>query len=169
MFVNVGVQTAVAELSTGKVIVTGTMDANKLVEYVYRRTKKLAKIIPQPEPELELEPEPEPEPETETEPGQKVEDKDTDEKPEEKKVENSEMKEEGGDDKNENKEEKSGEEGEEEEADREVDGDQNGMMLNIDEGSMKRMMYYYQPLYMVEHIPPPQLFSDENPNACCIS
>nr|GMC66872.1 heavy metal-associated isoprenylated plant protein 9 [Ipomoea batatas] len=35
---------------------------------------------------------------------------------------------------------------------------------------MHRMMYYYQPLYFVERIPPaPQIFSDENPNACCIS
>ncbi|KAK8658336.1 hypothetical protein V6N13_036544 [Hibiscus sabdariffa] len=35
---------------------------------------------------------------------------------------------------------------------------------------MKKMIYYYQPLYVMERIPPaPQLFSDENPNACCIS
>ena len=41
------------EFSTGKVLVTGTMDANKLVDYVYRCTKKHAKIVPQPEPEPE--------------------------------------------------------------------------------------------------------------------
>ncbi|KAB1228252.1 Heavy metal-associated isoprenylated plant protein 26 [Morella rubra] len=45
-----GVQTATTELSTGKVMVTGTMDANKLVDYVYRRTKKQARIVPQTEP-----------------------------------------------------------------------------------------------------------------------
>ncbi|KAF7816612.1 heavy metal-associated isoprenylated plant protein 9 [Senna tora] len=72
-----GVQTAVTELSTGKVMVTGTMDANKLVEY--------------------------------------------------------------------------------------------NVVVAIDDEGMKRMMYYYQPLYVIERIPPPQLFSDENPNACCIS
>lgn len=48
---NTGVQTVETELSTGKVIVTGTMDGNKLIDYVYRRTKKLARIVPQPEPE----------------------------------------------------------------------------------------------------------------------
>jgi hypothetical protein len=53
VLINVGVQTAVTEFSTGKVTVTGTMDANKLVDYVYRRTKKQAKIVPQPEPEPE--------------------------------------------------------------------------------------------------------------------
>ncbi|XP_025980378.2 uncharacterized protein [Glycine max] len=41
------------EFSTGKVLVTGTTDANKLVDYVYRCTKKHAKIVPQPEPEPE--------------------------------------------------------------------------------------------------------------------
>ncbi|KAJ6410914.1 hypothetical protein OIU84_007632 [Salix udensis] len=46
-----GVQTAVTDLSTNKVTVTGTMEANKLVDYVYRRTKKIASIVPQPEPE----------------------------------------------------------------------------------------------------------------------
>ena len=56
----------------------------------------------------------------------------------------------------------------------EVGGDENGVVvLNIDDDeSMKRMMYhyyYYQPLCVIEGIPPPQLFSDENPNACCIS
>ncbi|XP_004502776.1 heavy metal-associated isoprenylated plant protein 9 [Cicer arietinum] len=116
-----GVQTVVTELSTGKVTVTGTMDANKLVDYVYRRTKKQAKIVPQPEAE--------------------------EAKPEEKKEEG------GEDNKNESKEEK----GEEEN-------------IGVDEESMKRMMYYYKPLYMIERMPPPpQLFSDENPNACCIS
>ncbi|KAK7856330.1 heavy metal-associated isoprenylated plant protein 9 [Quercus suber] len=48
-----GVQTAVTEFSTGKVVVTGTMDENKLVDYVYRRTKKQARIVPQPVPEPE--------------------------------------------------------------------------------------------------------------------
>lgn len=126
-----GVQTVVTELSTGKVIVTGTMDANNLVDYVYRRTKKQAKIVPQPEPE--------PEPENK---GEKPEAEEA--KPEEKKEE---------DNKDESKEENE---------------------FDEDEAMMKRMMYYnyYQPLYVVEHermAPPPQLFSDENPNACCIS
>ncbi|XP_022141144.1 heavy metal-associated isoprenylated plant protein 9, partial [Momordica charantia] len=51
--------------------------------------------------------------------------------------------------------------------------DNNKMMGSgmEDHENMKRMMYryyQYQPLYIIERIPPPQLFSDENPNACCI-
>ncbi|XP_061364037.1 heavy metal-associated isoprenylated plant protein 9-like [Gastrolobium bilobum] len=158
-----GVQTAVTELSTGKVTVTGTMDADKLVDFVYRRTKKQAKIVPQPEPE--------PEKKEEKKEAEKpaAEEAKPEEKAEEKPAEEPKKEEggEGGDDKNENKEEKGGEEGKEETM-KEV-GDQNGMVLNIDEEGMKRMMYYSQPFYVIEQIPPPQLFSDENPNACCIS
>lgn len=51
-----GVQTAETEFSSGKVKVTGTMDANELVDYVYKSTRKQAKIAPQPETE---EPKPE--------------------------------------------------------------------------------------------------------------
>ncbi|CAI8585734.1 unnamed protein product [Vicia faba] len=158
-----GVQTAVTEFSTGKIIVTGTMDANKLVEYVYRRTKKQAKIVPQPEPEPEKKEE-ETKKEEEAKPVASEE-----AKAEENKKEEKEKKEEGGENsKNEkNKEEKGGEESKEEAKKEE----NNGAMVNIDEEGMKRMMYYYQypPLYVIERIPPPQLFSDENPNACCIS
>ncbi|MCD9561048.1 hypothetical protein HAX54_019982 [Datura stramonium] len=45
-----GVRTAETDQSLGKVIVTGSMDTNKLVDYVYKRTKKQAKIVLQPEP-----------------------------------------------------------------------------------------------------------------------
>ncbi|XP_061339217.1 heavy metal-associated isoprenylated plant protein 9-like [Gastrolobium bilobum] len=153
-----GVQKAVTEFITGKVTVTGTMDANKLVDYVYRRTKKQAKIIPQPEPE--------PEKKEESKEAEKpaAEEAKPEEKKEEEKPTEEPKKEEGGDNKNENKEEKNGEE--------EAKKEDNRLVVNIDEQGMKRMMYYYQypPLYYsFERIPPPQLFSDENPNACCIS
>ncbi|KAL2945638.1 hypothetical protein AAZX31_U042000 [Glycine max] len=108
----------------GKAIVTGTMDANKLVDY-----------FPKPEPEAE--------------PEKKEENKEL-EKPAAEEAKPDEEEKEGGKDENENKEEKGVEE----------------------VGCMKRMMYhyyYYQPLCVIEGIPPPQLFSDENPNACCIS
>ncbi|KAF3963719.1 hypothetical protein ACB098_12G025400 [Castanea mollissima] len=146
-----GVQTAVTELSTGKVVVTGTMDENKLVDYVYRRTKKQARIVPQPVPE--------PEKKEENKEGEKPAAEEA--KPEEKKEEEKppeEAKKEEGDKGEENKEEAK-KEGEE------IVVFNN----NIDEEGMKRMMYYYQPLYVIERFPPPQLFSDENPNACCIS
>ncbi|KAG2284209.1 hypothetical protein Bca52824_055429 [Brassica carinata] len=133
-----GVQTTVTEYTTGKVIVTGTMDEEKLVDYVYRRTKKQARIVPQPDPEpenLRL---------RETRRRRAVKDlRNPRKKPEEKKEEE----EDGG--------------GEETEVTEE--------MATAEEEGMKRMMYYYQPLYVIERVPPPQLFSDENPNACCIS
>ncbi|XP_010671306.2 heavy metal-associated isoprenylated plant protein 9 isoform X2 [Beta vulgaris subsp. vulgaris] len=169
-----GVQTAETELSGGKVIVTGTMDANKLVEYVYRRTKKQARIVPQPEPEKPAEepkpveaekPADEPKPEENKEENnnapQNAEGGDQNKPPEAEGGENK-----GGDNQGEiNKEEVKKEEGE---VVNEVI-----QPINIEEESMKRMMYnyyqYQQPLYVIERIPPPQLFSDENPNACCIS
>ena len=74
-----GVRTATTELSSSKVSVTGTMDPNTLVDYVYRRTKKQAKIVPQPEPK------PEPKPEEKNEKKEEIE---TEQKPEEKKRRN---------------------------------------------------------------------------------
>lgn len=148
-----GVQTAVAEHSTGKVTVTGTMDGNMLVDYVYRRTKKKARIVPQPEPEPEKKEEAK-EPEKPAEEAKPAD--------EEKKEENAEKKE----------EEKPPEEGEKEgkmHMGGELDHNNNVYYPEEEEG-MKRMVYYYQPLYVIERMPPaPQLFSDENPNACVIS
>ncbi|KAH9616049.1 hypothetical protein KSS87_005895 [Heliosperma pusillum] len=162
-----GVQTAETELSSGKVTVTGTMDANKLVEYVYRRTKKQARIVPQPEPEKPPE---EPKPEEAKEP----------EKPAEEPKPESEGGKEGGENP---PEELPPIEGGENIQEGENIKEGGGMMMhpiNIEDESMKRMMYNnynyytpnyynYQPMYVIERIPPPQLFSDENPNACCIT
>ncbi|XP_022844543.1 heavy metal-associated isoprenylated plant protein 9-like [Olea europaea var. sylvestris] len=120
-----GVQTAETEFSSGKVKVTGTMDANELVDYVYKSTRKQAKIVPKPE-------------------GKKEEEKPVEEaKQDIRKEEKTE----------ENKNDLIGEE----------------EMNFRDEESMHKLMHYYQPFYVVETIPSPQLFSDENPNACCIA
>ncbi|KAF9671024.1 hypothetical protein SADUNF_Sadunf12G0003700 [Salix dunnii] len=149
-----GVQTAVTDLSSSKVTVTGTMEAKKLVEYIYRRTKKQARIVPQPEPEPETAKEEE-KPAEEAKPAAATkEEKKEEEKPAEEGGAG------GGD--NPEKNEKKKEEGKKE-------GVENVDIINTDEENMKRMMHYYQPLYVIERIPPPQLFSDENPNACCIS
>ncbi|MFS7961611.1 putative heavy metal-associated domain, HMA, heavy metal-associated domain superfamily [Helianthus anomalus] len=148
-----GVRTVETEVSSSKVMVTGSMDGDKLVEYVYRRTKKQAKIVPQPEPEPVPEPAPAPEPAEKPKEEEKPEEKPAEEaKPEEKPAE-EEKKEGGGDGGGDAKEEEKKEKGEK--------------MEVID---MQRMMYYHQypPLYVMERIPPPQLFSDENPNACTI-
>ncbi|RDX88090.1 Heavy metal-associated isoprenylated plant protein 9, partial [Mucuna pruriens] len=162
-----GVERAVTELGTGKAIVTGTMDANKLVDYIYRRTRKRVKIVHQTEPEPEKKEE-----NKELEKAEEEKEENEEKKEEEKPVE--EPKKEGGeggndDSNNESKEEKGGGE---EEGKKEVGGDEiNGVVLKVDDENMKRMVYYYyQPLYVIERIPPPpHLYSDENSNACCIS
>nr|XP_023892079.1 heavy metal-associated isoprenylated plant protein 9 isoform X2 [Quercus suber]POF21599.1 heavy metal-associated isoprenylated plant protein 9 [Quercus suber] len=202
-----GVQTAVTEFSTGKVVVTGTMDENKLVDYVYRRTKKQARIVPQPVPEPEKKEEnkegEKPAAEEAKPEEKKEEEKPPEEKKEEEKPPEEAKKEEGNKDGNkgesnenkggggEEKKEEAKKEGEEivvinnnidEEGMKRMmyyyrpDIDEEGMKRmmyyyrpDINEEGMKRMMYYYQPVYVIERIPPPQLFSDENPNACCIS
>lgn len=161
-----GVQTAETELSSGKVTVTGTMDANKLVEYVYRRTKKQAKIVPQPEPEKPAEEPPKAEEAEKATEEPKAEEKKEESNAAEQKEGGENKPPEAGGDQGENKEEPKKEEGE-------VVGEVIHPINYIEEESMKRMMYnyynYQQPLYVIERIPPPQLFSDENPNACCIS
>ncbi|GMI75601.1 HEAVY METAL ASSOCIATED PROTEIN 47 [Hibiscus trionum] len=144
-----GVQSAVTEHSTGKVTVTGTMDANKLVDYVYRRTKKQARIVPQPEPEKQ------------------EEKKEGEEKAAEEHAEKKE-----GNPPEETDKKEGGENKEEEKKEGCAEAEVNNGSSNVinEEESMKRMVYYYQPLYVIERMPPaPQLFSDENPNACCIS
>ncbi|KAJ4726773.1 Heavy metal-associated isoprenylated plant protein [Melia azedarach] len=157
-----GVQTAATELSTGKVTVTGTMDANKLVEYVYRRTKKQAKIVPQPAPAPAPAPEPEPE-----KPEEKKKEPD---QPENKPAAAEEKKEENPAEKKEEENPPAAAEESKKEEERKEGAEIIVNNVNsIEEENMKRMMCYYEPLYVIERIPPPQLFSDENPNACCIS
>ncbi|KAL6122997.1 hypothetical protein ACLB2K_075520 [Fragaria x ananassa] len=148
-----GVQNAVTDHNSGKVTVTGTMDGDELVDYVYRRTKKQAKIVPQPEPEPDKKEEAAAEkPAEEAKPEEKKEEENAEKKEEEKPAEETKKEEEGG---------AGGVEKEEH---------NNDVVQGIPEEELKRMMqHYYQPLYVYERIPPPQLFSDENPNACCIS
>lgn len=148
-----GVSTAETEFTSSKVIVTGTMDADRLVDYVYRRTKKQAKIVPQPEPEKPPEEKPE----------EKKEEKPADAAEEAK----AEEKKEDGEKKDAPEEEKNAAE-QGGEAVEEVRFVEEQMMMQ----RMNHMQYYhqyhYQPLYVMERIPAPQLFSDENPNACNI-
>ncbi|EHA8591329.1 putative Heavy metal-associated isoprenylated plant protein 9 [Cocos nucifera] len=175
-----GVQTAETELRTRKVTVTGTMNGEKLAEYIYRRTGKLAKIVPQPPKEEEKKGESEKKAE-ETPP----------EEEEEKKEENGEKKEEEKAPQQENAEGNSNGGGEEEKgggeeqkkegegqtnADIPNEGDMvkrmvfwNGSIISEEEMANGRMMHW-MPVYVIERPPPPlQIFSDENPNACCIS
>lgn len=158
-----GVRTAETELSSSKVTVTGTMDADRLVDYVYRHTKKQAKIVPPPELEKTPKEKPKPDEKSKLEDGKKEEGKEkpatTDgeaPKPEESK------------DQPQQEEKKDGGGGGEDVAAEQ--GGEDVQTNNMEEQSMHKMMYYYnyQPSYVIERIPAPQLFSDENPNACCI-
>lgn len=162
-----GVQTAEADSYTSKVTVTGTMDAQRLVDYVYRRTKKQARIVPQPQPNPEPKPEPE-KGEEKKEEGEKPAEEPP--KPEENKEENAEKKvDKEPEEEKKNEESAESKEGNAKEEKVEESKEEHKLdELNIEERNA-RMMYYYPPLYVIERIPPPQIFSDENPNACCIS
>lgn len=76
-----GVKSADANSGAGKLTVTGTMSADRLVQYIHRRTGKLATVVPPPPP---------PEPPKEEEPKKE----DGDKKPEEPPAEGANNKEE---------------------------------------------------------------------------
>ncbi|KAK1286507.1 hypothetical protein QJS10_CPB20g01599 [Acorus calamus] len=151
-----GVQTVETELSSGKVTVNGTMDGEKLKDYIYQRTRKLAKIVPQPPKE-----EPKKEEEVKAVPEEKPQEDKKEEKPEEEEKEEEKAQPPpqegdnggGGEEKGQEKGEEPKKEGEE---------------VVVSDDMVKKMMYW-RPIYVIEQLPPPQLFSDENPNACCIS
>uniref|UniRef100_A0A7N0UCE7 HMA domain-containing protein n=1 Tax=Kalanchoe fedtschenkoi TaxID=63787 RepID=A0A7N0UCE7_KALFE len=148
-----GVQKVETDLRSSKVTVTGTMDPLNLVDYVYQRTKKQAKIVPQPEPE----PEPAP-PEVNKESKDDQNNKPTEEKLDTQKSDQPDT--EAGKAEDEKPEEMS-------------QGAEHFQMMSLEEEHMKKMRYFYAPqlppFYVVERLPPaPQMFSDENPNACSI-
>ncbi|KAH0457226.1 hypothetical protein IEQ34_015133 [Dendrobium chrysotoxum] len=190
-----GVQAAETDLTAKKVTVTGTMNGEKLVEYIYRRTGKLATIIPLPRP-------PPPQEEKKNDGEKKAEDsqKPPDEKKEDgKKEETDDKKSSEG-----NKEEKPSSGTQEPSKKEEAVAAAVQAMIN-DEEMVKRMMYWNgaggymmnqyhddemsKRMMMMHHwmpmqmpmpttmyffdrpqlLPPPQMFSDENPNACSIS
>ncbi|KAI9073779.1 hypothetical protein K1719_044276 [Acacia pycnantha] len=96
----------VLKVKAPSVTVTGTMDAKKLVDYVYRCTKKQANIVPQPEPEPEKKEEPKEAKKTaeEAKAEEKKEEKPAAEKPKKEEEGDKEV----GEDKSENKEQKRG-------------------------------------------------------------
>ena len=110
-----GVESATADLANDQVIVKGIVDPTKLVDDVYKRTRKQALIVKDEEK------------------------KEGDKKEEEKKEEK-----EG--------EKKDGEEGKGED----------------DKKTDIKKAEYWPPKYSMEYAYPPQMFSDENPNACSV-
>ncbi|GAB2221381.1 hypothetical protein Droror1_Dr00012557 [Drosera rotundifolia] len=137
------VEVATPNLKSSEVTVKGTFEADKLVEYVYKRTGKHAVVVKQDPPPPSAE---------------------ADKKEEGKaKEESAEKEEKKGDGEGEPK--KGG-------------GDGNGGAAEeaTEDGKVVEMRaneyYYYPPKYALEMYaypyPPPQIFSDENPNACSI-
>ncbi|GFY91647.1 heavy metal transport/detoxification superfamily protein [Actinidia rufa] len=110
-----GVESATADLANDQVIVKGIVDPTKLVDDVYKRTRKQASIV-----------------------------KDEEKKEEDKKEEDKKEVKEG--------EKKDGEEGKGED----------------DKKTDIKKAEYWPPKYSMEHAYPPQMFSDENPNACSV-
>ncbi|OMO76967.1 hypothetical protein CCACVL1_15260 [Corchorus capsularis] len=111
-----GVESVETDVGNDKVIVKGIVDPTKLVDHVYKRTRKQASIV----------------------------------KDEEKKEE---------DKKEEKKDEKEAEKKEEEEEGKSGEDDKKS--------DIKRSEYYPSKFYS-EFAYPPQIFSDENPNACSL-
>ncbi|CAH9140821.1 unnamed protein product [Cuscuta epithymum] len=134
-----GVRKVETEVDSGKVTVMGTMDAEMLVENVYRGTKKQAKIVPQ------------------IEPNQK-ENKEEKEKPADKPTKPDDEKTEGGSPPPQEEEEEISKNQPVTIAEEE----------NASEGK-KMMNYYQPLYNIERILPAPHIFSDENPHACCIS
>ncbi|XP_027367402.1 heavy metal-associated isoprenylated plant protein 7-like [Abrus precatorius] len=119
-----GVESVETNLGNDQVIVKGVIDPEKLVDYVYKRTKKQASIVKEEEKEN---------------------------KEEEKKEE----------EKQEEKEEEENKEGEENKGE---DGDDDNTKTDIKRSEYWPSRYYVDYAYAYA----PQIFSDENPNACTV-
>ncbi|RDX87943.1 Heavy metal-associated isoprenylated plant protein 7, partial [Mucuna pruriens] len=136
-----GVESAEADLKSSEVSVKGVFETAKLVEHVYKRTGKHAVVVKE-------------EAEKKEEEGK-----------EEKKAEEGEKKEKGSGEDEEKKEKKEAES----EAKAEEAGTEENAVMEV-----KKHEYYYNPPSMelfyaypgVQY--PPQMFSDENPNACSV-
>ncbi|CAL0305184.1 unnamed protein product [Lupinus luteus] len=146
-----GVESAEPDFKNSQVSVKGVYDPAKLVEYVYKRSGKQALILKQ---------EPEPAKEEKTE--EAKEEKKDEEENKEKKTE--------AEEKNKEEEKKN----QETEGDTKPEDETAIEETNIAE--VKKNEYYYYPprsgmeicAYPTYPSYPPQIFSDENPNACSV-
>lgn len=153
-------ESAEPDLKSSQVTVKGVFDPAKLVEYVHKRTSKQAEIVKQ-EPEKKDNKE-------EAKEGSKDEKKSGEEGDKDKKS--------GGG---------GGEAAAEENKEKKGDGNEGGAAAAPGEGApvteetkvvefLKKNEYnysnYYQQRYAMEplYAYPPQIFSDENPNACSV-
>ncbi|CAI0446507.1 unnamed protein product [Linum tenue] len=154
-----GVESAEADLKSSQVTVKGVLEAEKLVEYVHKRTGKHALIVKQ-----------EPEKKEESKGG----DEGGKESKEEKKGDDA-AADVGGEEKD--KKEGSGGGGEDPKPEEKKEGESDAKAAEAPAAGeetkvveVKRDEYiYYPPRSAMElYAYPPQIFSDENPNACAV-
>ncbi|XP_072999843.1 heavy metal-associated isoprenylated plant protein 7-like [Typha latifolia] len=151
-----GVQEAESDLKTSQVTVKGSFNPTSLVDYVHKRTGKHALIVKQ---EPAQSPPPPPTSDTNDE-------KNSTELESAKVAEEEESKDGDGGGGGEEKENNQG------------SGDLPALPLpptivavvpaGVDGGGREKLYHYYYPRYPVEYAYPPQIFSDENPNACAV-
>ncbi|KAE8675551.1 palmitoyl-acyl carrier protein thioesterase [Hibiscus syriacus] len=140
-----GVESVEPDLKSSEVTIKGVFSPPKLVDYVYKRTGKHALILKQ-------------EPDTKKEEEKPKDGHEDDKKNGEKDKKDSE----GGND----KDKKGGGDGGEANA-ATAGGGGGGEETKVTVDLKKNELYYYGPRYATEfYAYPPQMFSDENPNAC---
>jgi len=172
-----GVQTVDPDFKSQKVTVKGTVDPKRLSEHVYRRTGKRVQIqstaIEGKAQDSDGKTEVGSENKDEAKPaeGEKKEEKKEEggeDKKEEAKPDGDGGEKKDGGEKNEGEVKKDGEDKKDTEPPavvKEGAGNLDGTETVMFEGKKFEVPY---PRYVIEHVYPPQLFSDENPNACSI-
>ncbi|KAL9247540.1 hypothetical protein vseg_020963 [Gypsophila vaccaria] len=151
------VKEAIPDLKSSEVTVKGTFEPSKLVEYIYKRTGKRAVIVKQDPP---------------PEKNEDADDKGKDGKEENKGEGAGEEGKKGGEEEKGDKKDGGGGEGGD--GDGKAAGDGGDEVATVEEGAkvveFRRNEYqYYPPRCAMEmHAYPPEIFSDENPNACSI-
>ncbi|CAN6238220.1 unnamed protein product [Urochloa humidicola] len=144
-----GVQSVEADLKASQVAVKGVFEEAKLADYVHRRTGKHAAIVKS-----------EPVAAESAGDGNAKDDKKAAEGGEEKKDDGKEEKKDGGDGKEADKQKDDGNAGDGEEKDKD-----SATMTNL---YMHYPKFNHPSGYGYAYQYPPQLFSDENPNACSV-
>ncbi|GMI76688.1 HEAVY METAL ASSOCIATED PROTEIN 52 [Hibiscus trionum] len=140
-----GVESAEPDLKSSEVTVKGVFTPAELIDYVYKRTGKHAVVVKQ-------------EPDSKTE-----EQKPKDGNEEEKKNGGEKEKKEAGD--GNDKDKKGGSGGGEANSEAAAAAEEAKVAVEV----KRNELYYYGPRYATEfYAYPPQIFSDENPNACSV-
>ncbi|KAL9372871.1 hypothetical protein Peur_035115 [Populus x canadensis] len=156
-----GVESAEPDLKSSQVIVKGVFEPQQLVEYVYKRTGKHAVIVKQ-EPEKK-----------EEEKGKESKEEKGKESKEDKKGEEGDKQKKGGGgggEKGESKDKKEGGGSEAKAAAAPAPAPAEETTEETTVVELRKMDFYnyYSPARYEHYSPPPQIFSDENPNACSV-